>query len=81
MPSLHPLIIFVLSIKTSLKTPKIHGFTKNPLRILLSHNTSSLHPSRYLNPIEAGALSKLTISLHLRRPIFHSTFVLQRTRK
>ncbi|MGF7023368.1 hypothetical protein L1283_000112 [Sphingobacterium sp. HSC-15S19] len=81
MPSLHPLIIFVLSIKTSLKTPKINGFTKNPLLIFLSHNTSSLHPSRYLNPIEAGALSNLTISLHLLRPIFHTTFVLQRTRK
>ncbi len=81
MPPLHLLNVFILPIKNSPNYAKTDRFTKNPLRIFFSHTTSSLHPSRYLNPIEAGALSKLTISLHLRRPIFHSTFVLQRTRK
>ncbi|TWI16809.1 hypothetical protein IQ31_04157 [Sphingobacterium siyangense] len=81
MPPLHLLNVFILPIKNSPNYAKTDRFTKNPLRIFFSHTTSSLHPSRYLNPIEAGALSKLTISLHLRRPIFHTTFVLQRTRK
>lgn len=81
MPSLHPLIIFVLSIKNIPNYAKTDRFTKNSPLIFLPHNTSSLHPSLYLNRIEPGALSKLTISLHLRRPIFHTTFVLQRTRK
>ena len=81
MPSLHPLIIFVLSIKNSPNYAKTDRFTKNSPLIFLPHNTSSLHPSLYLNRIEPGALSKLTISLQLRRPIFHTTFVLQRTRK
>ncbi|SUJ87918.1 Uncharacterised protein [Sphingobacterium multivorum] len=81
MPPLHLLNVFILPIKNSPNYAKTDRFTKNPLRIFLPHNTSSLHPSLYLNRIEPGALSKLTISLHLRRPIFHTTFVLQRTRK
>ncbi|WP_217493545.1 hypothetical protein, partial [Sphingobacterium sp. HMSC13C05] len=72
MPPLHLLNVFILPIKNSPNYAKTDRFTKNPLRIFFSHTTSSLHPSRYLNPIEAGALSKLTISLHLRRPIFHT---------
>ncbi len=81
MPPLHLLNVFILPIKNSPNYAKTDRFTKNPLRIFFSHNTSLLHPSLYLNPIEAGTLSKLTISLHLLRPIFHTTFVLQRTRK
>ena len=81
MPPLHLLNVFILPIKNSPNYEKTDRFTKNSPLIFLPHNTSSLHPSLYLNRIEPGALSKLTISLHLRRPIFHTTFVLQRTRK
>jgi len=81
MPLLHLLNVFILPIKNSHNYAITDCFPKNFLPSFLPHNTSSLHPTIHLDRIEAGALSKLTISLHLRRPIFHTTFVLQRTRK
>ncbi|MGF7025204.1 hypothetical protein L1283_001966 [Sphingobacterium sp. HSC-15S19] len=81
MPSLHPLSKFILPIKNSHSYTQIDCFTKNPLPNFLPHITPSLHPSLCLNHIETGNFSKSTISLHLRRPVFHTTFVLQRTRK
>ncbi|WP_293889462.1 hypothetical protein [Sphingobacterium sp. UBA3549] len=81
MAPLHLLNVFILPIKNSADYAKTECFTKNSLHSFLPYTTSSLHPTIHLDQKEAARPVEIGISLHLRQPIFRTTFVLQRTRK